>query len=170
MIWLHSDLSRPVTAPLQSTKETRSADQLRVVVGQFEVQSPRYVKRDVTGDGVPETFCNFFTRDVSRAMHAPLPEGMRANQMFDWLRLSLDAAREGWEEVPEHVAQGAADAGLFAVAVWKNPSGGPGHITPLIPSEGQPGTWVANVGASNFARGTLARAFGNLRPRFWVHP
>ncbi len=168
MSWLHADLTKPVLAPLQSTPATRSAAQLRAVVAQFDVRAQRYLRRDVTGDGRPETFCNFFARDISRAMHAPLPEGLRANQMFDWLENAGRA--EGWEEVDEHPAQRAADEGLFVVAAWKNPSGGPGHITPLLPSEGQPGTWVANVGAANFARGALARAFGALKPSFFVHP
>lgn len=169
MNWLHADLSKPVVAPLQSVPATRSGEMLKAVVFQFLVGAPRYAKRDVTGDGKPETFCNFFTRDVSRAMHAPLPEGMRANQMFDWLD-GAEAKAAGWETCDEHTAQRAADEGLFVVAVWKNPSGGPGHITPLIPSEGQPGTWVANVGANNFARGLLVRAFGGLKPSFFVHP
>lgn len=169
MNWLHDDISKPVFAPLQSTPATRSPEQLRAVIGQFEVHAPRYQKRDVTGDGKPETFCNFFTRDVSRAMHAPLPEGYRANEMFIWLS-GLEAQAQGWKPATEQGAQAAADAGWFAVAVWKNPTGAPGHITPLIPSDGQAGTWVANVGASNFARGLLVRAFGALKPSFFVHP
>lgn len=169
MSWLHADLARPVVAPLQSTSATRSTEQLRAVIGQFEVRAPRYLKRDVDGNGTLETFCNFFTRDISEAMHAPLPRGMRANEMFDWLA-GAEAKAAGWETTDEHTAQRAADEGLFAIACWKNPRGGPGHITPLIPSEGQPGTWVANVGANNFARGLLVRAFGGLKPSFFVHP
>lgn len=169
MIWLHSDIAVPVVAPRRSTVTSRSATELRAVVAQFDVEAPRYRRRDVTGDGKPETFCNIFTRDVSEALDAPLPRGLRANELAEWLH-GAEAQALGWEWTPEHVAQRAADEGLVAVAAWRNVTGGPGHIAPLIPSDGQPGTWVANVGASNFARGTLARAFGARTPSFFVHP
>lgn len=167
--WLVEDISKAVIAPKQSTPQTRSTSELRDVIAQFEVLAPRYRKRDIDGNGTVETFCNFFTRDISRAMHAPLPEGFRANQMFDWL-LQPAGRAAGWELCDEHTAQRAADAGLFAIAVWKNPDGGPGHIAPLIPCEGQPGTWIANVGGTNFARGLISRGFGALKPSFFVHP
>jgi len=165
-----TDLKPNGPAPIQSFVSNRSPERLRDVIAQFSlVTAPRYQKRDVTGDGVDETFCNFAARDISEAMNAPLPQGYRANDLEPWLGSKLGAAA-GWERVDEHTAQLVANEGKLALAIWRNPTGRSGHIAVLVPDGGEPGTWIAQAGASNFERGKLSRGFGNLQPLFFAHP
>lgn len=157
----------PLTPPLTSTVNARSPEQLQAVIAQFITAAPRYLPRDLTGDGIRETFCNFYTRDISRAMNCPLPEPMRANDFPAWL--SSAGARVGWRRVDERAARAAAQRGEFAVAIWIN-NHGPGHIVPLLPGDGLK-TWCSHVGGSHFDRGTLVQAFGAhvAELEFWSH-
>ena len=167
--WLHGDLLRPVVAPYQSDASRRDALRLVLVVAQFHVElAPRYQRRDVTGDGAPETFCNFFVRDVSEAMGAPVPQ-VRANEQVQWL--GSDAARaRGWAAISEHAAQGCAAEGLFVVAGWYNRNGGSGHVAVVMPSLDEDGTFIAQAGLSNFTHGRLAQGFGPREVSFFAHP
>lgn len=168
MSWLHTDYSKPLQAPVVSYPGGRTPWFLISVLWQFSITTAlRWKKRDVTGDGVPETFCNFFTVAFCTAMGVLLPQ-LRANELFDWFS-SDEAKSAGWELATEHAAQAMANEGMVAIAVWKNPEG-PGHIAPLVPALTEPGTWIANVGATNFERGLLAWGFGSRQPLFFVHP
>lgn len=152
-----------------STLQTRSPELLCDILAEHQLRgAARYRRRDVDGDGSPETFCNVHAVDVAEAMGVLLPRGMRANQLLLWL--STEGLKHGWEQVSEHVARAMADQGQFVVAAWYNRNGGPGHIAPLEPSLGEPGVWVSNVGASNFLRGTLSAAFGSAPVSFFAHP
>lgn len=169
MSWLHDDLTRPLDAPVKSTLATRSAWLLIAVIWQFCVErAERFRKRDIDHDGRDDTFCNFFMKAVADAMGVTLPQ-LRANALAEWLSSPMGKAA-GWEEVTEHVAQRMADEGQLACAVWSNPTGGSGHVAPLVPSLGQPGTWTAQAGWSNFSRGQLASGFGDKLPTFFAHP
>ncbi len=166
--WLDGDWRQPVKAPLQGTKANRNPSLLEAIVAQHQVETaPRYQRRDVTGDGVPETFCNVFAKDVCRALGAPLPETMKANELVTWLSGSVICGT-GWEPATAHVAQAMANEGMPALVGWFNRNGGSGHIAVVLPSAG--GVEIAQAGRTNFARGALARGFGDLTPSFFVHP
>jgi hypothetical protein len=168
--WLHADLNQPLKAPLTSTVQNRSPERLAFIVAQFHLETAeRFRKRDTDGRPGDETFCNFAAVAMTTAMGAPLPQ-MRANAIALWLEgQAIDEASQ-WEEINEHTAQAMADEGQVAVAVWVNEAGGPGHIAVLVPSLGEPGTWIAQAGTSNFTRGLLIKGFGDKTPRFYGHP
>lgn len=152
---------------LRCLPHQRSPARLTAIIGEHFFRGYlRYSRRDVDGDGYDETFCNVVTQDVAEAMHATLPRHMRANDIAKWLR-ELGPAH-GWSVVSERVAQMAADRGSFCLASTVNPKG-PGHLAMLVPSLGEPGTWVAQAGRTNFTRGPLRAAFGGLEPDFFVH-
>lgn len=152
-----------------STLQSRSPETLCDILAEHQLRgASRYRRRDLDGDGSLETFCNVHAADVAEAMGVLLPRGMRANQLVLWL--SMEGAREDWEQVPEHVARAMADQGQLVVACWYNRNGGPGHIAPLEPSLGEPGVWLSNVGAANFLRGPVAKAFGTLPVTYFAHP
>lgn len=154
---------------ISSTPQDRSAARLILIVAEERVESnPLYVRRDVTGDGVPETWCNLFVHVVAQRMGCPLPPGLRANQQVAWLS-GPDGRAAGWEQVPEHVAQRMADEGQLVVAGWFNRNGGSGHIGVVMPGLGDAGTHLAQAGRSNFTRGSLAQGFGDLQPTFFAH-
>lgn len=151
-----------------STMENRSPELLMQVLAEHQFRGhARYRRRDVTGDGHPETFCNVHSADVCEAMGVALPR-QRANEQILWL--STHGMQSGWEQVPEHAAQRMADEGQLVLACWYNRNGGSGHICPLEPSMGEGETWCSNVGATNFIRGTVRQAFGTLPVTFFSHP
>lgn len=164
-----------------STPSNRSAARLVLLVAQERVETnPSYVRRDVTGDGILETWCNLFAANVSARMGAPLPLGKRANELHAWL-VAQAAARAsgvvvGWEKTDAHTAQAMADQGCLAIAAWANPmrnaDGSPqsGHIAILMPSLGESGVWCAQAGKLNFTRELLQRGFGAISPDMFVHP
>ena len=168
--WLHSDLNTPVKAPLKSSQQTRSDVRLAFVVAQFQLENAeRFRRRDTDGRPGEETFCNFAAVAITAAMNTPIPQ-MRANALALWLEGQAIDEVSQWDGVNAHTAQAMADTGQVALAVWVNPSGGPGHIAILVPSLGEPGTWIAQAGMTNFTRGLLVRGFGDKNPTFYGHP
>lgn len=169
MIWLHSDLSRPVAAPIQSDASHRSAALLALVVGQFCPElAARYQRRDLNGDGQDETFCNFFTADVSTAMGAPVPQ-LKANEQVAWLT-GEEGKRRGWASISEHAAIGCVGEGMLCVVGWADPAGGHGHIAVGVPSLDGEHLYIAQAGASNFLCRRVTAGFGALPVQFFVHP
>ena len=165
----------PVTYP----PPPRSPERLLEVVAAAQLETcERYSRRDISGDGKPETFCNKFVSDATRALACGVPdvflvEGrwreLQVLHQRDWL--CNWGPRHGWERLSSaHVAQAMADQGQVAVALWQGPSAAHGHIALVVPSQGQPGTWIAQAGASNFSRGTLAQGFGSYVVELFGHP
>lgn len=168
---LDVDLATEVQVPVLSKPETRSPGALHAAADFLAVQR-RYARRDVTGDDVDETFCNFFVREGLRMLSVELPR-MRANDMVDWLADHRGQAA-GWAQVQPWIARALADAGCPVVAGWKNTPGRPGHVALVMPpkAETERGLriWIAQAGSTNFAHGTLAQGFGNLPVTFFAHP
>lgn len=176
--WLPTTPWLPVTAPCTGGAMFRTPELLERIVAQFELEtSPRYQPRDLNADGRKETFCNVAAADITLALGCPIPRvwlsgatwrEQRANDMHAWL--SGPARTHGWSKINEHVAQAMANEGQVAVAIWRNPTGGSGHIAVAVPSGGEPGTWIAQAGATCFSRGLLIHGFGKLQPDFYGHP
>lgn len=172
--WLHADLTREVNAPLTNLPGERSAEKLRAVVDQFDVENAlRYRVRDITGDGKPETFCNKFVSGVTRALFAEIPAQFQGRWLdvrgqADWIRRDLGK----WRRVESWLAQAAADKGHPTIALYDPVTpGSRGHVALLVPSEGRPGIWIAQAGARNFRRAPLMAGFGLYASdaEFWTH-
>lgn len=162
----------PLDPPLKSDASNRDARRLLALVGQFALDldtlHPRYGRRDVTGDGKDETWCNWFVRDVCAAMGAPVG-GALANDQVTWLS-SFEARQRGWAAVSEHAAHACAEEGMLVVVGWHSRGQGPGHVAIVVPSLDEPGTWIAQAGSRCFSRGLLAQGFGPRAVDFWAHP
>lgn len=163
----------PAEPPFRNNEATRSREGLIAAVEQFRVEeSFRYQKRDVTGDGVDETFCNVFAIDVSRAMGCPLPF-MRANELADWIEVK--GPKKSFVPVPAEKALQLVEAGCFVTAVRRNPDPKrSGHIVVLRP-HGVVGSRVvelrcAQAGLRNFNDGPLKSAFPDRAVRLFAHP
>lgn len=153
---------------LSSTRENRDATRLMAIVAEHHLRGhARYTPRDVTGDGINDTWCNLFAQDVCEAMSVMLPRNMRANDLVRWLE--LESKSWDWEAVPAHVAQRMADEGQLALVVWSNPAG-PGHIAVMVPSLGEPDHFCAQAGRINFTRGTVTQGFGGRVVGYFAHP
>jgi hypothetical protein len=68
-------------------------------------------------------------------------------------------------------AQQHANNGRVAIASWKNPTGGHGHIAPLRPGENdsKQDPTIANAGSKNFQKGQVKDSFDKRTPRYWIH-
>ena len=171
-------LDSPGKRVTTSTRMNRDAARLMAIVAEHLFRGfARYAKRDVTGDGIDETFCNLLVQDVCEAMGVTVPRNTRANALVQWLA-SPAAAAFDWEVLSlateaeadaAHVAQRMADEGQLVLAGWVNPSG-PGHIAVVIPSLDEPGVWIAQAGRTNFTRGTLQTGFGGRAVTYFAHP
>jgi len=146
----------------------RSPDTLRAVVGALDVErNEKYRKRDVTGDGKPETWCNLFVADASAALGVPVP-ALLANDMVAWLD-GTPGAEAGWGRVTAHEAEVLAGQGHPVVVGWANPRGH-GHVAIAVPTpEGASGLHVAQAGAINFSCRPVARGFGGVDFTCWGH-
>lgn len=157
-------LGVPIIPPFVNGPENRSNKNLQMVLDQFPLDAERYRCRDVTGDLKPETFCNFYTRDVARAMSAPLPEGKTANQIYEMLAAGKV---EGFTEISEFEAKFCIALGKFVVAVSFN-AHGPGHITPC--RDVIDGTiYVDHVGVHNARKIPAHVAHGEAPKKYFVH-
>lgn len=155
----------------------RSADHLRRVVDQHDVEAnPRY-KPELGADGkAVKTWCNIFAWDVTRALGAELPHWLlghelNANALWDWL--AKDGHTYGWLAVDQETARAWANQGHPVVVVWRNMvQGRSGHIAVGLPDEpGIDGLCLAQAGAHNRRRCSVALAFGLLGPlKYYVHP
>lgn len=152
-----------IVPPFTNAPGNRSKKNLLMVLDQFPLTAERYRARDVTGDGVSETFCNFFTRDFCRAMGVPLPEGLRANDYFTKLHEGMGS----WRFLTKLEAGLALELGKPVFAIAKN-DGGPGHMTPCREMVVDT-IYVDHVGRHNARRLPISAAFGHLAPgvEFW---
>lgn len=173
----------PPNITVYSAPGYRSPYSLMRVLEQFNVAtSRRYAVRDTNGDGKPDTHCDAFACDVSLAMGIVLPSEVKpdgdpaealhgrelnANDTIRWLR--QHGPRFGWQHVNETEARTAANAGHMVLATWLN-VGGRGHLAVLRPSDSDR-TMIAQAGAHNFEKGTLAQGFGShaLECEFWAN-
>lgn len=161
-------------APTTNAAGQRSAGALRAVAAQFQVETAkRYRPRD------GKTFCNIYIWDVTRALGCEIPHwlgttGARiettCNMLLPWL---LNAGRtEGWREVDElstgiHTAEGGP-----AVAIWRNPTGKPGHIALVLPdTDTSTSTRIAQAGARCLFDAPITEGFGRILSsvRFFIH-
>ncbi|MEW5855252.1 MAG: hypothetical protein AB2A00_41125 [Myxococcota bacterium] len=178
----------PLEAPRNNAEGNRSPSRYDRVLDQFKVGSnPRYTPRD------GKTFCNIFVGDATKAMGAPIPTAYdpktgepakfnaktgkwegghehNANGMVDWL--NNHGAKKGWKKVSAEEAQKHANEGKPAVAAWKNPTGGSGHVAMVRPGTVDPekGPTIAQAGANNFDKKHVTDGFGKGKDvEYWVH-
>ena len=126
------------------------------------------------------TYCNIFVGDVTRAMDVPLPrwldgEKTQADTLYDWLLDENLGNALGWEVVRPEEAQEWANKGYPVVAAAQNPNG-PGHISVVIPGEGEVVDGIfypnsAQAGRENFVGKSTYEGFHHLtkNPTYFVN-
>ena len=179
---------QPTTPAIVGSESNRSAENLRAIIDQFNVEiAGRYVPRD------GYTYCNIFLWDVTSALGCEIPHyvnpdtgepmtypnvtgsmELNSNRTLDWL---LSKGSEfGWREVSAEEAQNAANQGLPAVSIWKNP-GDVGHVQVVCPSEDglyneEMGPTIAQAGRKTlnyaYARNVYS-VNGMSKLRYFVH-
>ncbi len=130
----------------------RSRGQTLAFVDQVNPEkNPALQRRDVTGDGVPETFCNLFVRLLLALFGIVLPE-LLANDLAEWFPKQAD-----WRKVTPKEAGERAELGFPTIGVWKN-SKGHGHIIAVVPAIGGTGLHSAQAGAKNWSNAPVESA------------
>lgn len=146
----------------------RSAAELLRIVHDLDVEkAERYRKRDVTGDGVSETFCNIYVRDFTERLGCPIPEKLAKEQLV-WLD-SPDGRLAGWEECSAEKAVHRAEAGFPTIAGWLNPNPhGHSHIAMVVPASGEAGLHISQAGRTNLSNARIGAGFGVYVARFFT--
>jgi hypothetical protein len=150
----------------------RSPSRLVEVLASLDVEnSPRYRVRDTTGDGKPDTFCNIFVWDATRALGCELEhwwngKELSANGLCDWL--ANVGTHYGWTEVSDFGAALAVVKGKPVVAAWRNPKG-TGHVAMVLPPGEGGALRIAQAGKRNLFDVELTKGFGVHVPRFYMH-
>ncbi len=147
----------------------RTPEALLAAVAQFDVvRNPKYQRRDITGDGKPETFCNQYLEDLLFALGLVIPAGLLAHYQLYWLDSAAGRAM-GWEECSEERAVTHASFGLPVVAGWFNPDGH-SHVALCVPTPvGRVGPFITQAGRHNFACEAITRGFGHNKVTFHFH-
>lgn len=191
-----SDAFLPAAAWLPASFRTagkvnnRSANNLRQVIGQFDVESAERYRPYKNGN----TYCNIFVWDVTSALGCEIPHyvdrdtgaprvypdtkgayELDANGTHDWL--AKHGANYGWYEVSAEDAQRYANAGYPAVTAWKNSSGGAGHVQVVCPAkdngyDARRGVTVAQAGSKNYAYAHLNATMSKDKipnVRYYIH-
>lgn len=140
-----------------------SAEAYAAAIAAVDPLAPKYLRRDVTGDGKPETFCNTFIVDCCLALGVVVP-WLLANDLITWL---LDDAKD-WVCVDAVDAMHAANRGAPTLATWAN-ADGPGHLAMVVPSTDSAEVQIAQAGYRNYLRAPLATGFGSRPVRFFTH-
>jgi hypothetical protein len=169
--------------------EDWQAETYNKIIDQFQVTSEsRYLPKNKF------TYCNIFVWDVTSAMGREIPhwvnkntgepvvygssqfnqlykqgkvQELNANMTFDWL--AKHGSEYGWKQVTGKEAQAAANQGIPAVAVWKNPNASAsGHIAIVRPFDaskptGKNGIYIAQAGASNFDYKDIGMGFSSKK-------
>lgn len=133
--------------------QARARGLILAAVSQVDPENnPDLQMRDVTGDGIPETFCNVFVRLVLAVLGLIIP-ALLCNELIKWFSEQPD-----WVKVTATEAALRAELGFPTVGVWKNPSGKHGHIVLVVPAIGGTGMHTAQAGARNWSNEPIEHA------------
>lgn len=178
----------------------RSRENLIAAVAEVAPETnPQLRRRDVTGDGIPETFCNVFVRLALALLGIIIPP-LLVNDLAEWFE-GPKAKADGWVNVKTMAeAEQLVEKGRPVVAVFKaastscEPCGGTGqvaagacpgcsgtgkvyhhgHIALGVPQPIPPskvlGMRIAQAGARNFSNGAFTDGFGRRTVRIFTHP
>jgi hypothetical protein len=171
----------------ENKASSRGADAYNTVIDQFNVTTNTRYKRTSSS-----TYCNIFAWDVMSAMNVTLPHWVKnnvpatsstkgateltANATYTWLENY--GAQYGWKKVSASEAQKRANSGYPTVAVWKNTSGGSGHIAVVRPETSKytysdsKGPVIAQAGGTNYSITNVSTGFGKSKMNsivYWTH-
>ena len=139
----------------------RTRQALDAALDALDVEHTVDLQPGYLGEGL--TWCNKAAYRASVALGVPLPKGMLANDLFDWLS-DFRGAQAGWAQCTRAQAVAAAAQGVPALAVVKGVRHG--HIATFRPD----GT-ICQAGGRNHNRCTLEVGFGQslVGVRFFVN-
>lgn len=168
--------------PTQPTPTPRPVGDLVSAINRVNPSQSYYAKRDITGDRIAETFCNWFAydvlallnvhlpvyRDSDGAGHYPTPHPIYGNEARNkpWSANLLNSYfRQGgggkWRRVTRREAVTEANHGGIVVASVRSGSG-PGHIAIVRPDSAGNAVRVAQAGRESGPDMPIETGFGGL--------
>jgi outer membrane biosynthesis protein TonB len=145
--------------PAQPAPAKPHPEKITRAVAAVNPNQSKYQPKDITGDGVKETFCNWFVMDVAKQLGHPnaipsngqfrpandwgkgVPKPIAANQMRPYFQKSSD-----WKLVtPSEAAKLANDGGLVVGSYQSNR--GHGHVAVVVPGSTGSNIRVAQAGS-----------------------
>ncbi len=139
-----------------------------------------YRPRDITGDRINETFCNWFAADVLDQLGVPVPRNgpsagsytkphpiygtntphkpYGTDQLLDFMRRGGDGM---WEPVSASDAVTSANNGQVVLACSS------GHVAVVIPGGSGSNVLIAQAGATNGRKMSVTEGFGNIVPTYF---
>lgn len=127
-----------------------------------------FVKADITGDGVAETFCNNFVQVVAVALGCDDLSQDGGTALAAYHQINAMRGSPAWADLGQdaETAQAWANAGYLVVAAHQTSPRVPSHVAIVMPGQaqlsGKHGHLMpmgANVGRSNFDDRHLGWAF-----------
>jgi hypothetical protein len=146
--------------------QPRSKKNLAAVIAYLDPEhAAKYVKRDITKDGIAETFCNQFVADACELLDAPLPKNLLARQQLLWLE-SPDGAAGRWFRCASAAEAGAhADLGRPVIVGWINPDAKKSSHVAILRGPGL----IAQAGNRNYNDTPLGNGFGIREVSYHSH-
>jgi hypothetical protein len=143
----------------------RSSENYKRVLDSLDVEhNARFQKRDITGDGRDETFCNWLVADACGLLEVHLPKGLKAREQVIWLAGS-DGKLAGWFECQAKDAGEHANLGHPTIAGWVNPDPERSSHVAMLRSSGR----VCQAGARNYNDTPILNGFGVRAVRYFTH-
>jgi hypothetical protein len=184
--WVWDQAQSEVSQPLpEGGIIPPKAQRVLAVVERVNPEHPYYLKRDITGDDKPETFCNWFVADALEVMgiqlprydasagYYPIPHPLYGNDkkckpysatsLHKYLKKGDDGQ---WEKVNRAQAVTLANEGKVIVA---SISGDPGHIALVIPGGHGSEVLIAQAGRCCGKKMKLEEGFGRRNVDFFGH-
>ena len=150
----------------------RSGSNTLAELAELQVETnPAWQRRDVTGDGRPDTFCNQAVEASLERQGVPIPKGLLANEQADYF-VSEKGRLDGWMEMTDHATvERLAREGFIVVGFLK--AAGHGHVVRIVPSaDGSPGLYTWQAGRTNHKNKPISYSWSAQdlhRVRFVVH-
>ena len=124
----------------------RTRGNLLAILSLFDVENePKWQRRDVTGDGKPETFCNQAVHAACEVLEAPIPLKL-ANDYATWFP-GEEGQQAGWVACNSVQAAEFAEMGFPTVGVLA--AVGHGHIVMAVPAIDGSGLHTWQAGRTN---------------------
>lgn len=137
----------------------------RAALDSLQVETnPKFQKRDLTGDGKPESFCNQFVEAACEALGLPFSKGLLAREQIAWLAGDQGKDR-GWYECDKAAADTNAILGHPVIVGWTNPDPKVSSHVAMLRSAGR----ICQAGARNYNDTPLVNGFGARPVRYFVH-
>jgi hypothetical protein len=185
--WVMDQLAQPQKPQPVAPPENYPPDALRIlaVVDKVNPVQPYYLRHDIDGDGIPETFCNWFVADALEVMGIqlpryddtfyPTPHPLYGNERKckPWTAGALYGyfAKGGdgnWKKAKRPDAVTLANQGKVVVVAMPPPPGrAHGHVALVIPGGSGSEVHIAQAGGCCGKNLKLEQGFGNAEVAFF---